>query len=243
MSKCDLKNIFGDLSESLPFDPRGEGLTFTSENLPVPPAQIETPNLYLTKSTHIYHPSFRIDSIGFNAHKETYRHLGLLILSALFHPQIPKIFVKLNHAESDISNFVIECYRSELDRLSGGYHKKPFAFQYYPALTSKHPFDNCIEPQNLPCFALTNLEDFVNSEDDWNNRDTVKIFGSDKGGVCTDEGMVLFAELLLNIALPQNEQDEYALEGENGFRGVGINSAEVTLLLPGHIFWFDEHWQ
>jgi hypothetical protein len=42
--------------------------------------------------------------------------------------------------------------------------------------------------------------------------------------------------------LPQNEQDEYALEGEIGFRGVGINSAEATLLLPGHIFWVDEYW-
>ncbi len=242
MGSCELKYIFGDLAESLPFDPRGEGVELTADNLPVLPAKIETSNLYLTRSSHTYHPSFKIDSIGFNAHKETYRYLGLLILSAIFHPQHSEITIKLNHPETEVSNLVVEYYRSELGKLSGGYHKKPFAFKYYPELTSKHPFDKCINPRNLPCFALTNLEDFVNSEDDWKNRDTIRISGGGKT-VCTDEGMILFAELLLNVGLPQNEQDEYALEGENGFRGVGINSAEAILLLPGHIFWVDEHWQ
>jgi hypothetical protein len=83
---------------------------------------------------------------------------------------------------------------------------------------------------------LAYLEGFAYTDEEWNKRDTVKIFGK-------DTGMVLFAELLLNAALPQNEEDEYELEGEGGFRGVGINSAEVKLFLPGHIFWFDEHWQ
>lgn len=243
MNNCDLKDIFGNLAESLPVATDGnESFTFMAETLPVSQAQVETPNLYITKGSHIHHPSFKIDSIGFNAHKETYRYLGLLILSAIFHPQPSEVFVKLSHPESDISNLIVKYNHSELGRLCGGYHKKPFAFKYYPALTWKHPFDKCIEPRNLPRFALTNLDDFVISEDDWKNRDTVRILGTDKG-IGNDEGMVLFAELLLNVALPQNEQDEYALEGENGFRGVGISSAEATLLLPGHIFWVDEHWQ
>ncbi len=79
------------------------------------------------------------------------------------------------------------------------------------------------------------MQGFANTDEEWNKRDTVKIFGR-------DTGMVLFAELLLNAALPQNDEDEYELEGEGGFRGVGINSAEVKMFLPGHIFWFDEHW-
>lgn len=243
MSKCDLKDVFGSLGEHLPFVADGnESFTFTAETLPVSPSQIETPNLYIKKSEHIYHPSFRIDSIGFNACKETYRYLGLVILSAIFHPQSSEILIKLSHPESDISNLIIRYYRSELGRLSDGYHKKPFAFEYYPKLTWKHPFDKCIDPRNLPHFVLTNMEDFVDSEDDWKNRDTVRISGSEKG-ISSDEGMVLFAELLLNAALPQNEQDEYELEGEYGFRGVGIGSAEARLILPGHIFWADEHWQ
>jgi hypothetical protein len=243
MSKCDLKDIFGDLAAQLPISADGEGFTFTSESLPVSLPRLKTQNLYITKGSRVYHPSFKIDHIYFNAHKETYKYLGLLILSAIFHPQPSEILINLSHPESEISNLIINYSRIKLESLCSGYHKKPFAFQYYSASPWKHPFGNCIDPRNLPCFSLTNMEDFHNSDDDWKNRDTVKLLASDKG-ICTDEGMVLFAELLLNAALPQNEQDEYALMGENNFRrGVGINSAEVTLLLPGHTFWFDEHWQ
>ncbi len=236
MNKCGSENIFGDLSTRLPASSNGnESFTFTTETLPVPPSQIETQNLYINKGSHIYHPAFKIDSIGFNARKETYRYLGLLILAAVFHPRPSEITIKLSHAESDILNLIIEYKHFDLVNLYPGYHTKPFYFEYYPALSWKHPFDKCINPEHLPCFSLTNVEDFQNSDDDWKNRDTVRIFGS-------DTGMVRFAELLLNVASPQNEQDEYALEGEAGFRGVGIKSAEATLLLPGHLFWFDEHW-
>lgn len=236
MNKCGLENIFGDLAARLPLSSDGnESFTFTFETLPVPPSQIETQNLYIKKGSHIYHPSFKIDSIGFNARKETYRYLGLLILAAVFNPQPSEIIVKLTHAESDILNLIIEYKHFDLVSLYSGYRTKPFYFEYYPALSWKHPFDKCIDPQHLPCFSLTNMEDFQNSDNDWKNRDTVRIFGS-------DTGMVRFAELLLNAALPQNEEHEYELEGEGGFRGVGINSAEVTMLLPGHTFWFAEHW-
>lgn len=249
MNKCDLEKIFGDLATRLPVFTDGgdftvwlqkpvgenESYTFTSESLPVPPSQIETQNLYITKGSHVYHPAFKIDSIGFNARKETYRYLGLLILAAIFHPQPSEIIVKLNHPESDILNLIIQYKHIDLVTLYSGYWTKPFYFQYYPELTWKHPFDKCIDPQHLPCFSLTNVEDFQNSDDDWKKRDTVRIFGS-------DTGLVRFAELLLNAALPQNEQDDYALEGEMGFRGVGIRSAEATLLLPGHTFWVNEHW-
>jgi hypothetical protein len=236
MNNCGLESIFGDLAARLPISTDGnESFTFTSESFPVPPLQIETQNLYIKKGEHIYHPAFRIDSIRFNARKETYRYLGLLLLAGIFNPPPSEIILKLNHAESDILNLVIECEQIDLNTVFPGYWTKPFYFHYYPKLMQKHPFDECIEPQHLPCFSLTNTEDFQNSDDDWKNRDTVRIFGN-------DAGMVRFAELLLNVALPQNEQDEYALEGEGGFRGVGIHSAEATLLLPGHFFWFDEHW-
>jgi hypothetical protein len=44
--------------------------------------------------------------------------------------------------------------------------------------------------------------------------------------------MVLFAELLLNAALPQNEEDEYELEGEGGFRGVGLIVQKLNCFCP-----------
>lgn len=237
MSNCDLENTFSSLAERLPLSTDGnESFTFTMANLPVLPSEFQTQNLYIKRSQHTYNDSCRYDSLHLNAHKETYRFLGLLILAAVFHPQPSDILVKLNHPESDIKNLSVEFSHSELANLPSGYYTKPFAFKYYPSISWKHPFDKCASPENLPCFSLAYLEGFAYTDEEWNKRDTVKIFGK-------DTGMVLFAELLLNAALPQNEEDEYELEGEGGFRGVGINSAEVKLFLPGHIFWFDEHWQ
>jgi len=43
--------------------------------------------------------------------------------------------------------------------------------------------------------------------------------------------------------VPHDDLDEIQLEGESGFRGVGISSAEVSLFLPGHLAWTEEHWQ
>lgn len=235
IDKCDLKNIFTDSATRLPLSSDGnQSFTFISENIPVPPYRMETSKLYLEKGSHIYQDSYRIDKIYLYAQKETYRYLGLLILSAVFHPQPSTILVKLNHPASEITNLIIEYEHRNLEALASGYHTKPFAFEYYPSVTGKHPFDRCVSPQNLPCFSLTNIGNML-VNDDWGNRDTVGVFGR-------DIGMVLFAELLLNAALPQNNTDEYELEGENGFRGVGIGSAEVTLFLPGHICWVEENW-
>ena len=232
-----MENIFGSLAEHLPHSTDGnESFTFTMENLPILTLTLETQNLYIKRSQHTYNDSCRYDSLNFNAHKETYRFLGLLILSAVFHSQPSNILVRLNHPESDITNLSIESPHLVFPNIPSGYHTKPFAFKYYPAISWKHPFDKCANPENLPCFSLAYMNAFPHTDEEWNKRDTMKIFGR-------DTGMVLFAELLLNAALPQNDEDEYELEGEGGFRGVGINSAEVRMFLPGHLAWFDEHWQ
>jgi hypothetical protein len=237
MNECDIENIFGDLLNRLPLSSDGnESITLSAKNLPVLPSVLETENIYLKKGVHSYSYNFMVDILDFHARKDFYRCFGLLIFSVIFHPQPTEVLIKLKHPQSDIVNLIVENQQSDLDNLCAGYHSIPYAFEYYPALTHRHPFDKCIAPRGLPCFGLTNLEDFVVSDDDLKKRDTVRVFGSDKG-------MSLFAELLLNAALPENTENEYALEGESGFRGVGASSAEVRLFLPGHEFWFDEHWQ
>ena len=91
-------------------------------------------------------------------------------------------------------------------------------------------------PKDLASFELANSKNLNFTDEDWKERDTVRIHGS-------DTGLVAFAELLLNFSVSHNEQDEIQLEGESGFRGVGISSAEVQLFLPGHLAWTEEHWQ
>jgi hypothetical protein len=85
----------------------------------------------------------------------------------------------------------------------------------------------------LPVFVLTNMDDAIYTEEDWARRDTVRGCGSDAANI-------LFAELLLNAGRPQNPVTEYELEGEGGFRGVGEQSAEMRIFLPGSLGWSDE---
>ena len=61
-------------------------------------------------------------------------------------------------------------------------------------------------------------------------------------GFGSDEKNVRVAELLLNISRLDNTTDEYELESEMGFRGVGFGSAEVRLWLPGSVAWNDDVW-
>src|SRR5262245_41434076 len=88
------------------------------------------------------------------------------------------------------------------------------------------------DPDSLPSFSLTNIEDSLTTEEDWKNRDTVRGFGSDTGSV-------RFAQLLLNASRPESRGDDCDLEAERDYRGIAPGSAEATLLLPGHTFWDD----
>jgi len=237
MKQCNLETIYSNLASQLPSQTDGnESITLSFENLPLPPFEMESDKLYVLKAEHDYNDWFRVDALWFFAHKETYRYLGLLILSVVFHKQISEVEVRLNHLHSEIKTLIVEFAPRSIGELTAGYHTQPFAFEYYPQLPAKHPFDRCVLPTDLPCFELSNSTNLNFTDEDWKQRETVKIFGS-------DVGLVMFAELLLNLSLPHNEQDEFELEGESGFRGVGISSAEVKLFLPDSFAWTEEHWQ
>lgn len=234
----DLEGIFDDLGSRLPtIHDNSYCIVLSSENLPIPPTHLTSDRLYIQKGIHQYGYSYRVDALDFYAHKETYTYLGLLFLAALFNPQPSEVVVELTHSASDIKNLVIEYQHRELKSLPGGYHPRPYGFVYFPREMGKHPFDMHIAPRDLPCFALTNMNNYVVTEDDLRNRDTIRSFGN-------DFGCALFAELLLNAGQLSSSITEYNLEGEGGFRGVGIHSAEVRLFLPGdELFWDDSKWQ
>ncbi len=236
MKQCDLQTIYSALASQLPSQTDGnESITLSSENLPLSSSDMTTDRLYILKTQHTYNDWFKVDSLWFYAHKETYRYLGLLILSVVFH-RVSEIRVRLNHPHGEIKDLIVEYGYRNIDDLTAGYHTQPFAFEHYPQLPAKHPFDSCVSPKDLACFELSNSKDLNLTDVDRKQRDTVKIFG-------TDVGLVSFAELLLNLSVSYNEQDEFELEGESGFRGVGIGSAEVKLFLPNHLAWTEEHWQ
>ena len=237
MKQCDLQTIYLDLALQIPTETGGyESITLSSKNLPIPPLEMTSGNLYIVKAKHNYNNWFEVDLLLFFARKETYRYLGLLIFSVVFHQQVSEVEVKLNHPHSEIKRLIVEYAPRSVNNLTAGYHTQPFAFEYYAQLPEKHPFNSCILPKDLPCFELSNSIGLSFTDEDWKQRDTVKIFGS-------DTGLVAFAELLLNFSVPHDDLDEIQLEGESGFRGVGISSTEVSLFLPGHLAWTEEHWQ
>ena len=102
--------------------------------------------------------------------------------------------------------------------------------RYYPGETDKHPWfltPGGVRVEDLPRFLLPADEQRV-GDDRWVSRDEVHLCGSDMA-------LAHLAELLLKAGRPDNPVLEYELEGEGGFRGVGIHSAEVWFFLPGSL--------
>src|SRR5918997_1854205 len=98
MKQCDLQTIYSDFALQIPTETGGyESITLSSENLPLPTFEMASSNLYIVKTKHNYNNWFEVDLLWFYARKETYRHLGLLILSGVFHQQISEVEVKINH--------------------------------------------------------------------------------------------------------------------------------------------------
>jgi hypothetical protein len=173
---------------------------------------------------------YRADSLQFQAIWETYRHLGLLILAVVFHKQPAQARLNLSHPASDIKQLVVE-YEYPPDYYPA-YQTRPYRFRYAPDETDRHPWyltPGGVRVEDLPSFGLTTAG-MIYDEASMALRDLVWVWGSDRA-------LVNLAELLLNAGRPNNPVLGYNLEGEGGFRGVGIHSAEVTFWLPGSLGW------
>jgi len=232
---CDLERIFGGMMDTIPTSPVGDtAFIFSARTLPVPPPEMATDRLILTKTTHNWYPAWRVDAVWMQAHRRTCRQLGLLILAVVFHETPAWVQVTLTHPTSTVKQLIIEF--EYLHEAHGGYIARPYAFAYTPEETDRHPWGN--RPwsgrlSDLPVFVLTNQEDLIMTPQDWERRDTLRVCGSDAASV-------LFAELLLNAGRPDNPVNEYQLEGEGGFRGVGEHSAEMRIFLTGSLGWTEE---
>jgi hypothetical protein len=226
--KCDLNILYRELGEQLSTAMvNEENFSFSSGNLLVPHTEVLTYSMYTEKRFHEYESGYRMDSLWFYADKNTYKHVGLLLLSVVFHKLSDPIYIKLINPKSDIKQVIVNSPNSSVSEVIEGYYVQPNLFVYRPQIIGKHPFERDIDPRNLVRFALSNTREFLSTEEEWKSRDTIYIYGN-------DTSFILLAELLLNASLPNNETEEYELEGEGGFRGVGKWSAEVKFLLPEH---------
>jgi hypothetical protein len=147
---------------------------------------------------------------------------------------VDPVVLLLDHPASVIRRIVVRTH-AYAGAEEPGFHSRPFALNYWPGEVSKHPFGDAVAPHDLPSFLLTNEAECVTQESDWEKRDTVIGFGSDRG-------MANLIELLLDASRASSSVSEFQLEGEGGFRGVAPFSCEVRLWLPGSFGWKDEFW-
>lgn len=232
---CDLDRLFGPLARAIPTSPN-ESFVFSSETLPVPPAHMVTERLYIQKGGHAYESRFYTDALWFFAHKRTYRELALLILAIVFHPEPIRVQLELTHPASEIKNIFIEFDYQNTSAFVSSYITRPYRFEYFPDKTDRHPWVGLpIDRFDLPSFWLTNKEDNIGRQEEWNNRDTIIGFGNDRASV-------MLAQFLLDASRPQNKLNEYEFESDAGWRSLGRWSAEARLWLPGSAAWNPDEW-
>lgn len=228
---CDLERFYGEQTLLLPATVSHEfdGMAFGSSNLPVPPPVLVSNTLCATWAYHFY-GDFPIEQVSLEAGKDTYRQLALLLLACVFHKP-EKVKLELQHPRSIIRRLLVR--PRQHDENYPGLVSMPYRFTYFPELPARHPWSQMrLSPGEMPVLTLTNQQEMLSSHEDLPNRDTVVGYGS-------DQATCLFAELLLNAGLADNQQLEFRLEGECGYRGVGPGSAEIALWLPGSLGYLD----
>jgi hypothetical protein len=122
---------------------------------------------------------------------------------------------------------------------SWGYRRKPLQFIYHPEIPERVPWNWHLDERNLPAFAL-DFREAGHPVDDLHKRDKAEISGH-------DDGLVLLAELLLNIGLPACDikpvdsnipaDKTYVLECSLGHSKVAKWSAEAQFHLPNSFSW------
>ena len=220
-----LEEFTAPLLAKVPIDPE-VSMVFTRRNCPAPPAELETDQLLI--KTHPlssrYGASVWRDDVRFFAEKPTLRSLGLLTLSHVLHPDRETV-IHVRHLQTHATKLVISCPSPYF----GNLQMKPMAYEYCPAVPEYnqplyHDRLRAVHgPSNiLPCVVLTNEDDNVNRPDEL--RTVIQGFGS-------VEGSTLIAALLLDIGLPQNDEDEFKLESAPGYQSVSHHSAEVRFFV------------
>jgi hypothetical protein len=234
--QCDLAGHFSTIAATIPQVRDGNHHLFLSaHNLPIPPVELNTDQLLVARLQHGYNDCYRADALWFQARKQTYTYLGLLILAVLFHPEPTSVHIALHHPASDIKHLLVE-YAYPGDTYPG-YHSRPYGLCYYPDDPSGYGHRwSRFDRFDLPSFYLTCWRKQPITEEEWQSRDTVRGFGSDTGSA-------QLAELLLNAGHPLNTITQLTLESDAGYGGVGRLSAEATFFLPGSLAWSEQDWQ
>lgn len=233
---CELELLFGSLADRLP-DHESSSMVFSAAVLPTLPDILQTDRLLIRTGSHSYHSYTHVcvDELHVQADKRTYRLVALALLAKVFHAQPREVRLRLTNPHSHIHTLVLDYCHDEDWSLLPGYEKRAYQYTYEPGDVA--PPATLLDPRALPArllplFTRTDATRSAGPADTHATRDTVYGAGS-------DYGMILFANVLLNLGRSAVTISEFGLESEYGYGGVGPGSAEIRLWLPGGLGWID----
>lgn len=229
--KNDLKEIYHNILEKMNIQKDEDSTVFDGNVFQEMKNLVTINDFCIKKRYHDYDSHYRADSLHFFSNKITYKLLGLAILSIVFHQDCEKMIIKIINENSDIKNLIIKYDFRHDSKGVEGYIAKPFRFEYFFSEIKRFPWENLqLQSFDLPLFFLTNEDESIIKDEDWQNRDTLIITGS-------SSGLVRISTLLLDMSNSGQVQDEFDLENELGVAGVGHGSAEAKFWLPGSLGW------
>lgn len=212
-----LDEFVADLLPKIPTAENNE-IVLNPLNCPRPLAELETDRLKAMAWPlgHSYGDSARYDTVHFFADKQTYRALGLLLFSAVFHPN-SRSTLQLHHQEATVKQIVIECSISSPENpMPSELVLLPAAYGYWPDIPEdRHPFTpwsrrgHRLSPDELPFMELTNETGGCASEQQFATRKVIRGFGG-------PEGSAALAALFLDFGLPETKRIQFDLEGPVG---------------------------
>ena len=182
---------------------------------------------------HGYSDSVRAEVVELFGEKQSYRALGLLIFSSIFHSTRTVLHMRREGGDDlggePITKVVVDDPRREDPGPSvSELLSRPTAYGYWPAVRTKlNPLYGAPHPSG---FELPEAV-WSNEEEMWwpfhGPRSVLHGFG-------LAEGPAKIAALLLDIGLPASEQARFVLEGPAGYQSVTAHSAEIHLWIGGN---------
>ncbi len=203
-------------------------LSFTQESFPALPDVQLTTNLILRPGgTNV--DGVQIDGVHCSLDKRTAGALGCVLLKSIFDSVDTSI--ELQAPMNEVTHVIIEASRHAYFFGLPNANLKLMSLEFCASDDiGKHPwrFPVLASPHDYPRF--TYQENYTSDPSEVTKARSKSLLISSSMA-----GDIRFAELLLNLGRPQCLEDEIALEGEWGFRGVAPASLDLTLWLPGSL--------
>ncbi len=173
--------------------------------------------------------------IKFELSAENARNLGLAILAVVFSDSVNEMTINLHNENNDIHKIIIRYNGKDEDELLKGYKSRPlyYKFEENPNIVNYYYSKDFYPRNQLPVIHLTNSKGYIDTEEDWFDRDIAKIEGSAKS-------MIALADFLLNISQDNVQHKEFYLDSDENLGGVGPDSTELCFIISGVVEGDDE---